>query len=181
MRISLGRVMVVVALALLAAGTATAQDKDFVVAGGWAPQWVAVEGGSTTFPLGVMFNVAVPVAPRIQVVADVGYSHKSEGGVGVGLMTLTGGLRYYVPAERSNKISPFVEGMAGLGYASADIGGLSGSQTGFALGFGSGVDVKTTDNLGIRLQVNYFLNRVAGMSFHEFRFGIGLSASTKLK
>ncbi len=179
-KVSFGKVLSVLALAFLVAGSAFAQDKGIVVAAGWAPSYVSVSGGSTTAPIGVMFDVAGTVAPNIQIVGDFGYNYKSESGASVSFLTGTGGVRYVIP-QAGGKATPFVEGLAGLSYLSAALEGLSGSQAGLAFGVGGGVDVKATDKLNVRLQANYFLNRISGVTINEFRFGVGISTSTKSK
>ena len=183
-RISAGRVLAVVALALLVAGPVSAQDKELVVAGGWAPQIDFAGGGNTTVPLGVMFNVAVPIAPKLQVVGDFGWARKSEGGATLNFLTATGGVRYAIPTKSGGSASPFVEGLVGLGYLSGsiDTGDLvgSGSATGIAFGFGGGVDVKANATINLRIQANYFLNRISGVNLSEVRFGIGISSATKM-
>lgn len=182
-RVSVGCILAVVALAFLAAGPASAQDKSIVVAGGWAPTYVSVEGGSTTAPLGLFGDVAFSVTKNIQIVGDLGYARKGDiegSGVDASFLTATGGGRYLIPSGGNSKVSPFVEGLVGLGYISAGFDGASGSQTGIAIGVGGGVDVQATGKLSVRLQANYFLNRISGVNFNEIRFGIGLSFASKI-
>ncbi len=169
--LSLGRVLVVVLLVLLVAGPAAAQDKQIVVAGGWAPQWVSVAGDSTTLPLGLMFNVAGTVLPNVQVVGDIGYGRKS----GDSWLTATGGVRYVIPMKDATKASPFVEGLVGLG----NLSGGGDSISAFTFGVGGGVDVKATAQINVRLQLNYFYARKYGANVQEIRFGLGLSTARK--
>ncbi len=173
-RVSVGRVLAVVALALLVAGPAMAQDKEIVVAGGWAPQWLSVEGNSTTAALGLFANVAGTVFPNVQIVGDLGYGSKDGGS----LTTFTGGVRYVIPAQMDGKAKPFVEGLIGGGRVNF---GDIGSATGIAFGVGGGVDVKAYNNMNVRFQVNYFQTRKYGVGVNEVRFGIGISGGTKIK
>ena len=85
-----------------------------------------------------------------------------------------------IPTGSNGKVSPFVEGLVGLSYVSMGVEGESGSQTGIAFGVGGGVDVQATGKLSVRVQANYFLNRISGMNFNEIRFGIGISAKSKM-
>ena len=179
-KVSVNHILAVVVLALLVAVPVSAQDKEVVVAGGWAPQYLSVEGGSTTAPLGLFGNVAFSVTNNIQIVGDLGYARKSESGATFSLLTATGGGRYVIPSGNNGKVSPFVEGLVGLGYISAGIEGLSGSQTGLAFGVGGGVDVQASGKLNVRVQANYFLNRISGINFNEIRFGIGISGKSKI-
>lgn len=174
-RLAVGRVLAVFAVLLLVAGSAAAQDKEIVVAGGWAPQYFTGEGMSEFVPLGVMFNVAGSVLPKVQIVGDFGFARK----YGVNFITATGGVRYAIPMKEA-KASPFVEGLLGVGNLSSGYGDIP-SLTGFAFGVGGGVDVKAYDRLSVRLQVNYFLMRKYGINLNEFRFGIGLSTATTIK
>ena len=138
-RVSVGCVLSLVALALLVAGPASAQDKQIVVAAGWAPQYLSADGGSTTAPLGLFGDVAVSVTKNIQIVGDFAYARKSnieDSGVDASFLTATGGGRYVIPTGSNGKVSPFVEGLVGLSYISAGIEEASGSQTGFAFGVG---------------------------------------------
>jgi hypothetical protein len=178
-RVSVGCVLAVFAAAILVAGPVFAQDKEIVVAGGWAPQYLTAEGNSTTAPLGLFGNVAFSVTKNIQIVGDLGYARKSETGATFSLITATGGGRYIINTS-NNKVTPFVEGLVGLGYISAGIDGLSGSQAGLGFGFGGGADVQASGKLKVRLQANYFMSRISGINFSEVRFGIGLSTSSKM-
>jgi hypothetical protein len=181
-KVRVARMLMMVALALLVAGPVFAQDKEITVAGGYAGSWYSVSGGSTTAPVGFMVNVAGTVAPNIQVVGDLGFSHKSniEGtGVSANFLTGTGGVRYLF-SQVGDQAKPFVEGLVGLGYISAGFSGPTGRQTGVAFGVGGGVDIKAKNEVGVRLQVNYFLNRIDGMNLSEVRFGVGISFHNKM-
>ncbi len=162
------RVLAVVVLALLLAGPAVAQSKAVVVAGGWAPAYGWASGESEFIPLGLFVNGSVEVAPNIAILGDVGWQHKS----GVDIVQATGGVRYWVPMQGKNQVTPFVEGSAGLGY-----GGIAeGSATGFAFSVGGGFDVPVPNQkVGVRFQVNYYRFQISGMGINAIRFGIGIS------
>lgn len=179
-RVSVGRVLAVAALALLMAGPAFAQGREIVVAGGWAPTYISVEGGSTTAPLGFMFNVAASVVPKVQIVGDLGYARKSELDATVSFTTATGGVRYAVPMGPQSQISPFVEALLGIGSVSAGFEGISGSETAFTYGVGGGLDIKATGKLNVRFQANYFRAQKYGVGINLFRFGIGISTAAKI-
>jgi opacity protein-like surface antigen len=179
-RVSLGCVLAVVALALLVAGPASAQDKQIVVAGGWAPQYFSGGGDSFTAPLGLMFNVAASIAPKVQIVGDFGFAYKSESGVSASDLTGTGGVRYVIPTQSNGGVSPFVDGLVGVSNFNLSLFGESGSVNAFTWGIGGGVDVKASKKATIRLQINYFQARANGGSLNELRFGIGISTATKM-
>lgn len=172
-RVSVGRILAVVALALLVAGPVFAQDKEIVVAGGWAPTWGSAQGNSITVPLGLWFDVAGSVVPNVQIVGDLGYARKDGGS----MTTFTGGARY-VFSQVGGTAKPFVEGLVGGGNLSG-VGGYSG--TGFTYGVGGGVDIKAYENVNARLQVNYFQTRLDGVGINQVRFGVGISFASKLK
>ena len=165
---SIGRVLVVLVVTLLMAGPVLAQDKGIVFGGGWAPQWIGAHGNLTIVPAGLFVNVAGTVVRDLQVVGDLGWSSK----MGQHLATFTGGLRYLVPTGANGKAMPFIEGLVGGCNFSNPIYG-----TGFAIGVGGGVDVKALQEGNVRLQVDYFLNRIAGVNINEVRIGIGISAN----
>lgn len=152
-RVSVARILAAVAVACLAAGPVFAEP---------------VGGGSTTAPVGVMFNVAGTVLPGFQVVGDLGYSHKD----GVSFSTFTGGVRYLIHVDPTGSVVPFVEGLVGGGrVVVSDVDSLNG----FAYGVGAGVDVKVFRNANARFQVNYFRTQRYGVTFDQFRFGAGVS------
>ena len=180
-RAEVGRVLAAVALALVVARPAFAQDKAIVVAGGWAPLFLSDEGGSTGAPLGLMFNVAASITRSVQIVGDLSYAYKSESGLSAHFLTTAGGVRYLIPTSNAGNVSPFVEGLLGVGYISASFEGMSGSQSGLTAGVGGGIDMRASERLNLRFQVDYFLNRASGVNINEIRVGIGLSSATKYR
>ncbi len=168
-KVSVGRVLAIVALTLLVAGPAFAQENQQVVAGGWAPTVQFGNGSSTTYGKVFFGNLGVPVASQFQVVADLTYLHISgtpsyDGGYGML------GLRYLLPMG-SKSMFPFVEGLGGVGYVSL------GDNTVYVFSFGGGVDLKTSAPVAFRLQVNYIRTQAANGSggSNGIRFGIGIS------
>ena len=170
-RVSVVRLLAVVALVLLAAGPVRAQG--IVVAVGWAPSYLTAQGTNTTAPVGAMFNVAAGVLPMVQVVGDLGFVRKDDGN----LFTGTGGVRFVVPGGSLTRVSPFVEGLVGLGYL--NVSG-QGSDTGLTYGAGAGVDVKAAPMVRLRLQLNYFRTKQFGVNFNQIRFGVGISVASPL-
>ncbi len=168
-RTKLVGVLVVLGLALLLAGPAAAQEKAVVVAAGWAPGYAWGEGEGEFAPLGVMINASFPILPKISILGDIGWQHKS----GVDVVEATGGIRYWIPMEGSQKMSPFVEASGGLGYVGVE--GF-GTGTGASFGAGVGVDVPVPNkNLSFRIQVNYYRFQVSGFGGNAIRFGLGIS------
>lgn len=165
-KVSLSLILAVVAVALLSAGPAHAQAIE--VAAGWAPSYLTAEGSNTTAPAGVMFDVAGSVLPAVKIVGDLGYLRKNGGS----LLTGTAGVRFVVPTMGLAPVSPFVEGLVGLGR----LGDPDGtSDTGLAYGVGAGVDVKAAPMVRLRLQLNYFRTQQFGVNYNQFRFGLGIA------
>ncbi len=168
-KISLGRVLAIVALTLLVAGPAFAQETQQVVAGGWAPTVQFGNGSSSTYGKVFFGNLGIPVASKFQIVVDLTYLHLSgqpafDGGFGML------GLRFPLPSG-SKSIYPFVEGLGGVGYVSL------GDNTLYLFSLGAGADFKTSAPVAFRLQVNYIRTQAANGSGggNEIRFGIGIS------
>ena len=163
-KLSVGRILMVVAAVLLVSGPVFAQSTDY----------------SANSSLGVMGNLAVPVFGGLHVVGDVGFNHKNESGAGFNVATITGGVRYVIGVEPSGTIKPFVEGLAGIGVLNAPD---FGTHKGFTWGVGAGVDVMALRWAGVRLQVNYFHTQLEsnGPTLSQVRFGIGLCLGGKVK
>ena len=163
-KVLVGRILVVVAAALLVSASAFAQSTEY----------------STSTSLGVMGNVGIPVIHGISVIGDLGISHKNESGAGINDATITGGLRYTVGIDPSGTVKPFVEGMAGIAVLNAPD---YGTHKGFAWGVGAGVDVMALHFAGLRAQINYFHSQMesGGPTVSQIRFGLGLCLGSKVK
>ena len=77
---------------------------------------------------------------------------------------------------RSERVTGFGHTPVGFALARASLLGVSDSETGFALGFGGGVDVNASDRVVIRIfQVDYIPTRFSGVwSTKDFRIGVGV-------
>jgi hypothetical protein len=152
---------------------------------------------SQTLPVGWYFDVAGNISPMFGVVFQVGGNYKTieqtvtvqgvtaTGSVGLSVHQFMGGLR--VNARGNPAVTPFGEVLAGAMSASADVSvsvtGPGGtlfetsetvSGTDFALGFGGGVDIRTSDRFGIRASASYI--RIFGEDdgVNAFRLGVGV-------
>ncbi len=170
-KVSVVRLLAVLALVLLAAGPVRAQSLEAAV--GWAPSYITANGTNTTAPVGAMFDVAGSVFPAVKIVGDLGYMRRDDGK----LLTGTAGVRFVVPGLGLTGISPFVEGLVGLGYL--NVSGV-GSNTGLAYGAGAGVDIKAAPMVRLRLQLNYFRTQAFGGGFNQIRFGVGIALASPL-
>lgn len=82
------------------------------------------------------------------VAADFSGSYKSQNGVSFNNYTYTFGP--VVSWRHNETFTPFAHFLAGGFRASAAYSGLSGSQNGFAMMFGGGMDVKATRRVAVR-------------------------------
>jgi outer membrane immunogenic protein len=99
-----------------------------------------------------------------------------------GSLTLTsflGGLRY---SRHHNQLAPFGQVLLGVAHASGELtpnsSGLAGSDNGFALTAGGGLDVKLSHHFSLRVvQADYFLthfNNSLNNRQNNFRIGAGI-------
>ena len=79
--------------------------------------------------------------------------------------------------NRSHKVlQPFVRALFGISYIDGNYGGGISDDTGFAMIFGGGLDVKVHPSVAIRIpQLDYIGMRHNSVSIHNFRFATGLT------
>lgn len=95
--------------------------------------------------------------------ADFSGAYKSQNGVSFNNYTYTFGP--VVSLRRNENFTPFVHFLAGGFHGSASSSGLSASDSGFAMMFGGGVDVKATPRLAVRaVQFDWLSLRANGSS-----------------
>ncbi len=82
------------------------------------------------------------------IAADFSGAYKSQNGASFNNYTYTFGP--VVSLRHNEAFTPFAHFLAGGFRASAAFGGLSGSDSGFAMMFGGGVDVKATRRVAVR-------------------------------
>lgn len=157
-----------VAICLLA-GPVSAQDGyprgEFFV--GFS--WINIGDGNRDNLFGFQVNITGNLHRNFGITADIGGQYRSVYGI-----TLQGYEFMAGPCVtgRGEKASGFFHVLAGVEHLRA--GG--GSDTGFALGLGGGVDVKASDRLAVRvLQVDYIPNRFSSRWYHDVRVGVGLA------
>ena len=108
------------------------------------------------------------------VAADFSGAYKSQDGVSFNNYTYTFGP--VVSWRHNEAFTPFAHFLAGGFHASAALGGLSGSDGGFAMMFGGGVDVKATTHIALRaVQFDWLSLRSNGSSdSNNMRISTGL-------
>jgi hypothetical protein len=108
------------------------------------------------------------------VAADFSGAYKSQSGVSFNNYTYTFGP--VVSYRHNERLTPFAHFLAGGYRASASFSGLSGSNSGFAMMFGGGVDVKATRRVALRaVQFDWLSLRSSGYSDNNnMRISTGL-------
>lgn len=140
--IGLGLLLGMFAVSAFAQETATAPKAE--IFGGY--QYTRFDGGTNangwngavTGNLNNWFGIA----------GDFSGAYKSQNGVSFNNYTYTFGP--VVSYRHNETFTPFVHFLAGGYRASASFSGVSGSNNGFAMMFGGGVDVKATQHVGVR-------------------------------
>lgn len=126
----------------------------------------------TSFPVGWSTSFALNLTNSLGVVADVGGSYKSEASVDLGVHAFLGGARYSFRGER---LTPYVEALAGVARASVSAGGVSVSASDFAAQAGVGVGFKVSDSVWLRAGFDFRNIFSQGASAQEYRVVAGVS------
>lgn len=164
------RLLVLPVLVLLASGLAKAQSGDTppveVFAGGGIMRNDAVT--TNTLFGGLQFEGNYNFREHIGATADLSWEHRSIVGIGVSQWHYLFGPTFSSRRDRATL------------FAHALIGGNSfrtsgASVSGFALGFGGGVDYNATHHIAIRaFQLDYLPSRLSGTWFNDLRVGGGI-------
>ena len=159
-------------LLLLFAAQATAQDYPKAeIFGGFS---VANSGdGRPEQFYGLEISVTENANRGFGVTADFAVQFKSILGVNVQLYQYLVGPR---GAVRGDRVTGFVHALFGGLSLRASAGGISASETGFAMALGGGLDVNAGKRVAIRVfQLDYLPNRLAGVwSKKDFRASTGV-------
>jgi hypothetical protein len=140
-------------------------------------------------PLGWYVDVAGNVAPMFAIVGEVSGAYKSETmSVGtssidatVRLHTFMGGVR--VAAHSNAKAVPFGQVLVGAARLSGGVTAsgpatsvlaVGAADTEFALQLGGGVNLMTSENLGVRVGADYRRIFISGEGENEFRVVAGV-------
>ncbi len=121
---------------------------------------------------GGSFSIAGNVNRWFGIVGDVGFYHSSRFGVGINTTTYMGGPRFSV--RSSNKVTPFVQVLAGGAHLTAGFNGASASVNPFALSAGAGVDLQVAPHIAFRPQVDYIGMRASGSTQNAMRASLGI-------
>jgi hypothetical protein len=138
------------------------------------------------------FNTSITgnVSRYVGIKGDYSYHRKSETESGVTgkatIQNFLGGVQFK-DNSKDKKFKPFAHVLAGVARVSANINDSSGSlgssgaqvfsesNTGFAMVFGGGVDIRAGKRVDVRvIQLDYNPNRFDGSFQHNFRVGFGI-------
>jgi outer membrane immunogenic protein len=143
----------------------------------------APPGGCGCFSLsGGAAGVGYNFRDNLALIGELSGSQASNIEGTTGSLTLTsflGGLRY---SRHHNQLAPFGQVLLGLAHASGELtpnsSGLAGSDNGFALTAGGGLDLKLSHHFSLRVvQADYFLTHFNNSLNHRqnnFRIGAGM-------
>ena len=153
------------------------------------PEGIDIEDDSTTFNgVAVDFRKNIYSTPSIDlgIVGDIGYHRKTEEFLDISAsastLTLMGGVR--VTASQLDRVAPFGQFLVGM--VQSDLGGdvcdideigeeFCEAETDGVIGFGGGIDVRLTDRLNFRGQIDFLRPLVDEGEFAtRFMFGISL-------
>lgn len=128
---------------------------------------------------GVGFSVAGNFSRNFGIVGDFSYNRKKVD-LGVDDLKIDEFFFLFGPRvyARGSRVTGFGHALVGgvRSKTKSDRFGDFGSSTNFAMGFGGGVDVNVTDNIGIRLfQLDYLPVRADGEWFHNIRAQAGIT------
>lgn len=132
-----------------------------------------------TFPAGLVLAVAADLNKKVRFVGEFSGNYKTvtvatATNVSLQILTYQGGIR--CASGRKAKLRPFVQVLAGGAHATQILlgSGTVGSQNGFALQPGGGVDFRLNDHFDGRIQVDYRAIRSGGSTSSEYRVGFSI-------
>ena len=117
----------------------------------------------------------IPIAGNVNswfgIVGDFGAYHNSPLGVSLNTYTFLVGPRFSL---RAGRVTPFVQTLFGGAHMNAAANGVSAGLTPFAMSAGGGVDLRLSQHIALRPQVDYIALRSSGQTFNAGRAAIGL-------
>jgi hypothetical protein len=175
-RVRIHTILVMTALCLGLGRSAAAQQPGMTgravadLSGGyaWLHEKPPSDAESETYPTGWVASGAFRFAGSMMVVGEVGGNYRTNAAdESAHLHAFLGGVRFGI--GRWEHAAVFVQGLAGMERFTEP--GLT--QSGFAVQFGGGVDLKLKGALGARTQIDYRVADEDGYTFKETRFSFG--------
>jgi hypothetical protein len=120
---------------------------------------------------GGSISIAGNVNNWLGVVGDFGAYHSSPLGVSLNTFTFLFGPRFSL---RVGKVTPFVQTLVGGAHLNASASGISAGTTPFAMSAGGGVDLRLSQHLALRPQVDYIALRSSGQTLNAGRASVSI-------
>lgn len=134
----------------------------------WLHEQPPADAESNTHPTGWLASGAFRLAGAMMVVGEVGGNYRTNvADESARLHTFLGGVRFGIGLWEH--AAAFVQGLGGMERFTEP--GLT--QSGFAVQFGGGVDLKLKGPLGARTQIDYRIADQDGYTFKETRVSFG--------
>jgi hypothetical protein len=125
-----------------------------------------------SLPAGFVVTGSMRTSRMFDAVAEIGLNHGSVVGVGVNVMTFSGGMRANIPMQGAGNLTPYAQLVTGLVRASASQGGVSATVNGWNLQPGFGVNFAVNDQWSMRPQFDVLIERFNGGWGNDIRFGV---------
>jgi hypothetical protein len=106
------------------------------------------------------------------VVGDVGGYHSSPFGASLNTYTFLVGPRFSL--RGNDRVTPFVQVLVGGAHLAAGAGGFSTSVTPFVISAGGGIDLRISQHVALRPQVDYLAFRSGGQTGNAGRASLGI-------
>ena len=116
-------------------------------------------------------SIAGNINSWLGIVGDVGGYHSSPVGGSVNTYTFLVGPRFSLRGER---VTPFAQVLFGGAHLTAGAGGFSTSVTPFAISVGGGIDLRISQHVALRPQLDYLALRSGGQTGNVGRASLGL-------
>jgi hypothetical protein len=167
----MGKMTRLVLVIMFFTGSAYAQDAPRVeVSAGYSFLRLGATGGLNQN--GANFSLAGNVNRWFGVVGDFGGYYSSPLGVSLDTYTFLVGPRFSL--RRNGKVTPFVQVLVGGAHLAAGTDGFSFSATPFVISAGAGIDLRISQHVALRPQVDYLNFRSGGQSGNAARASLGI-------
>jgi hypothetical protein len=132
--------------------------------------------GGDTSALGWMVSETANLKPWLGIVGDVSGNYSTGYGVLGSTHNALAGARF-TGRPNGGRVNPFGQFLAGIQFTNVHGLGISESLVNFAIQPGGGVDIKLSDSLAVRMQLDYRTSFHDGFNYSAFRFAPGIVIS----
>jgi hypothetical protein len=156
---------------LLLTGSASAQEKPKAeVSVGYS--YLRLGGSNGVNQQGGSTSIAANLNRWFGIVGDFGGYHAFSSGASLDTYTFLFGPRFSL--RRQGRVIPFAQVLLGGAHVTASGGGFSGGTTPLAISGGGGVDLRVSQHLALRPQVDYLALRSQGATLNSVRASFGI-------